>query len=182
MRVSRLVPFVFVLALTTNASAAPITYAFSGTWVSLAPDMDFWLPDVVLGASFTGTFELEPRESDPTRIDGRLLVDAGPNQMSAGGFVDLIDGGGFDFRSMTQRVTSPTPRGFMDFIRLTANPQGPDTFGTLFFLMAGPDRDGIFRESPGIGVLQSLHAVPEPSLLALMLLGLGSAFVRRRHR
>jgi hypothetical protein len=168
--------FVVLLATAGPAAAAPITYAFSGTFTDVTSNMESWLPGLS-GGGFDGTVVLDLNSTGPAmRADVKVAAgnhsvtgwSTGLNPLAGGAFVSM---GAF---------AQDLQNGYVDALRMAFDPTGFST-GMLGIWVMAKSSTGSVQAGHAVGTISSFVAVPEPATAVLYLMGVGALLVGR-HR
>ena len=158
---------------------APVTYAFVGTFNTVSSTMDFLMPGLAEGATFSGTMALSQYADSQTIWVADLHVESADHIITARslGFDPLWD---FAQGRPNAALGSPTlQNGFISGLFFTFQHNDP-SLGTLGVFATGTRGDGVIQGAYALGDIQGVTTVPEPVTGLLSLLGLGVAALRGR--
>lgn len=179
MRLTRWIFCALVLSWAAPASAAPITYNFSGAVTSAALDLETWFPGLLPGSDLSGCLTLD---TEAPGLNATLLMDVGAHAFRGVGILSWPPGGGQALMaSMSSHILTPVAGLYADSLHLMFGMErGAPTLGSVAFRGAGVawiENHLIWREPGFNGDID--FRVPEPATGGLVLLGLAVMWWRR---
>jgi hypothetical protein len=133
-------------------------FAFTGTLTNVNADMNWFMPDLAVGAFFSGTMTLTQNQSAPNITDAVLHI------MSSSQLINARSTGldplkSFADHTPTGPLSSPTVQhGYVDsvFFAMTIT---PGSLGTAGFTVQGKGSDGTSKAGAASGTIRSIVAV-----------------------